>query len=163
MEISNLEREPIFDTVTDFFDNMDWEFETIETDLEEHEAGLRAKHTGENGETKCVALVNEASRLFIFYVYCPLDIPEEKVGEIATFITMANYDMHIGNFELDVSDGETRFKTSIDFDQSDAPLTMIRTAISIALAMMDEYLPGIQHVLSGEMNPDQAIDFIEND
>jgi hypothetical protein len=29
---------------------------------------------------------------------------------------MANYDMIIGNFELDLRDGEVRYKTSIDFE-----------------------------------------------
>jgi hypothetical protein len=79
---------------------------------------------------------------------------------IAEFLTRANYGMTIGNFELDYTDGEIRYKTSIDVTNDHLSSALIQTLVYTNVAMMDEYLPGIKAVLAGEQ-PEAAIAMIE--
>jgi hypothetical protein len=79
---------------------------------------------------------------------------------IAEFLTRANYGMTIGNFELDYTDGEIRYKTSIDVTNAQLSSALIKTLVYTNVAMMDEYLPGIQVVLAGA-TPIAAIQAIE--
>jgi hypothetical protein len=81
-------------------------------------------------------------------------------GAIAEFLTRANYGMTIGNFELDYTDGEIRYKTSIDVTNDQLSPALIQTLVYINVAMMDEYLPGIQAVIDGA-TPIAAIQAIE--
>ena len=47
------------------------------------------------------------------YYSAPITVPEEKRTAISEFITRANYGLTNGNFEMDFSDGELRYKTTI--------------------------------------------------
>ncbi|HNF97997.1 MAG TPA: YbjN domain-containing protein, partial [Pseudomonadota bacterium] len=72
-----------------------------------------------------------------------------------------NYGMVIGNFEMDYSDGEVRFKTSIDVEDAELSESMVRSATYWAVVMMDRYLPGLLKVIGGSTPPAEAIDEIE--
>ena len=69
--------------------------------------------------------------------------------------------MTLGNFELDYTDGEIRYKTSIDVTNAQLSSALIQTLVYTNLAMMDEYLPGIQAILDGA-TPIAAIQSIES-
>jgi hypothetical protein len=68
--------------------------------------------------------------------------------------------MTIGNFELDYTDGEIRYKTSIDVTGDRLTAALIQRLVYINVTMMDEYLPGIQAVLAGQ-TPEAALQPIE--
>jgi hypothetical protein len=68
--------------------------------------------------------------------------------------------MTIGNLELDYTDGEIRYKTSINVTADQLSSALIKTLVYTNVTMMDEYLPGIQVVLAGQ-TPEAAIQAIE--
>ena len=67
----------------------------------------------------------------------------------------------VGNFELDFSDGEVRYKSSIDFEGEPLTPGLIKHAIYPAVQTMDRYLPGLMSVTYGSKSPSQAISEIE--
>jgi hypothetical protein len=69
--------------------------------------------------------------------------------------------MTIGNFELDYTDGEIRYKTSIDVTNAQLSSALIKTLVYTNVAMMDEYLPGILAVIEGRATSEDAIRLIE--
>ena len=73
------------------------------------------------------------------------------------FLTRANYGMMIGNFEMDFTDGEIRYKTSIDVEGDKLSSALIKRLVYANVMMMDEYLPGIVSVTEGDMEPKDAI------
>ena len=77
------------------------------------------------------------------------------------FLHRANYGLHMGNFEFDGSDGEIRFKTSIDADGAVLNTVLSRNAIYMNCLMMDRYLPGILGLIYGEMTAVEAIDKVD--
>lgn len=155
----------LFDNVTAFFEQEDWPFvQIVET------TSLRLTFRGDNGQWNCYAKVNPDQQTLLFYSICPIAIPEEKQNgalgypcraRIAEFITRANYGMVIGNFELDYSDGEIRYKTSVDVEGSVLNSALIKQLVYTNVLTMDQYLPGILAVIEEEVEPVVALGRVE--
>jgi hypothetical protein len=80
---------------------------------------------------------------------------------MAEFITRANYGMRIGNFEMDFSDGELRYKSSIDVEDDRLSSPLVKHMIYPNVLMMDKYLPGIMAIIYAGKSPQQAVEEIE--
>jgi hypothetical protein len=145
----------IYSALIDFFTQDDWTFSKIPGEL-----ALQIPYQGQNATWNCYAKAREEQQQFIFYSISPIAAPEDKRMAIAHFLTLANYGTLIGNFELDFNDGEIRYKTSIDVEGDRLTPALIKRLVYTNVAMMDEYLPGIEAVLAGE-KPEQAIRLVE--
>jgi hypothetical protein len=84
------------------------------------------------------AIVVESQR-FVFYLNLGLAALPEQRDTIARFITRANWGLTIGNFEMDYQDGHIRFKTSVDFEDSELNEALIRNSILSAMTAMEAY------------------------
>lgn len=78
---------------------------------------------------------------------------------VAEYLTRANYGLPLGNFEMDFSDGEVRFKTSLDVEGEEYMLTpaMIKSLVYSNVLTMDRYLAGMMAVIYGDASPEQEI------
>ena len=146
----------VYDAMVRFFREDDWKFEQFEG-----KPILRMGFSGDNGKWTCVARAIEDAQQFIFYSIAPINVPEEKRVEMAEFITRANYGMRIGNFEMDFSDGELRYKSSIDVEDDCLSAPLIKHMVYPNVMMMDKYLPGIMGILYAGKSPQQAVEEIE--
>jgi hypothetical protein len=153
---ANSSSDTLLSQIITFFTTDDWSFTKLQG-----EPALRLAFQGENGEWACYARAREEQQQFIFYSICPIAAPEDKRGAIAEFLTRANYGMTIGNFELDYADGEIRYKTSIDVTNDQLSPALIQTLVYTNVAMMDEYLPGIQAIIEDGMGAEAAITLVE--
>jgi hypothetical protein len=154
----------IFDTMSAYFAEHGWTTTRIGDSL-----GLSMTVQGDNGQWACIAQADEERRLFLFYSAAPVDVPAEKRLAVAEFITRANYNTLVGNFELDFEDGDLRYKTSCSVEGGDASawangllMAQIARLVSINVFMMDQYLPGLTAVLTGEA-PRDAIAHVEEE
>jgi len=139
-----------------FLTEDDWSFTRINNSV------VRLSFSGDNGTWTCFARVYEDNEQLIFYSLSPIEASKNKRSEIAELLTRANYGMIIGNFEMDYSDGEIRYKTSIDVEGSQLDNALIKRLLYTNLLMMDKYLPAIEAVINGEQTPEEAIDRVEN-
>lgn len=146
----------LFDAINKFFTAEEWYFMQLGS-----QPILQMGYQGKNGRWTCYAQVNEEQCIFIFYSVVPVNIPEEKRVIIAEFITRANYGMKIGNFEMDYSDGEMRYKTSMDVENSGLTSALISNMVNANLWTLDRYLPGLLSVTYGEVTAEEAIKKIE--
>src|SRR5690349_1693037 len=123
------------ETLTKFMTEEKWQFE------EAPELGaLRAGYQGKSGRYICFARWNVNNDLFTFYAVPQVAIEKEKYGEAMEFITRANFGLPVGNFELDLEDGELRFRTGIDAEGSNLDVPMVRQTVLHALTALDRYL-----------------------
>jgi hypothetical protein len=122
---------------------------------------FRTFFSGKNGDFRCFAQILVNLEQFLFYAVAAVRAPEEDRSAVAEFLTRANYGMRIGNFELDYSDGEVRYKTSLDFEGETLSHSLIRHAIYPAVLTMDAYVPGLMSVVYGGRTPFEAIEEIE--
>ena len=122
----------------------------------------RMGFAGNNGDTTCYAQVLVDLEIFLFYVQWPVKVPEDARLAAAEYLTRANYGLRIGNFEMDFSDGEVRYKSSLDFEGATLTPDLIKHAIYPAVQTMDRYLPGLMAVMYGGKPAAEAIDEIES-
>lgn len=146
----------IFQTIVQFFEEDGWSFARLE-----EQPILQMGFQGENGSWLCTAEARQEYEQFVFYSVCPVQAPEEKRLILAEFLTAVNYGLVIGNFEMDLDDGEVRYKTSLDVGGDELSEALVKNAVYMNILMMDRYLPGILAVLYGGVSPAEAIAQIE--
>jgi hypothetical protein len=117
--------------------------------------------SGENGHWPCYAQAREAQGQIVVYSICPLRVPPSQRPLMAEFITRANYGLVVGNFEMDYEDGEVRYKTSLDVEDSEATTELLRHIVYANVTALDRYLPGIIAVLAGSQSPEEAANAID--
>lgn len=147
----------IFAAIINFFTEDDWAYTKIQG-----EPTLRLAFQGKNGKWTCYAKAREQQQQFVFYSICPINTPENTRLTMAEFITRANSGMIIGNFELNFTYGEIRYKTSIDVEGDSLSFALIKQMVYANVMMMDQYLPGIMSVIDGDVSPEKAIAQIES-
>jgi len=88
-------------------------------------------------------------------------VAEETRVAVAEYITRANFGLRIGNLELDLDDGEVRYKSSVDFEGGELTRWLMRNAIYSAVQTMDRYLGGLLSVMYGGKSALEAVREIE--
>jgi hypothetical protein len=148
----------LFDVVMRYFVDKGWP-----VDQHKELPILRLEYEGDNGRWFCYARVREEANQLVFLSVLSEKIPEEKRLVIAEYLTRANFGLDIGNFEMDFSDGEVRYKTSIDVTHDRLTHGLIDPLVKASLVAMDDYLPGIKSVIAGEATPHEAIEKVHED
>lgn len=151
----------IFDGIRSFL-RTHFEAEDLERDGEDDMISFRLEDEGGN-EWGCLALADEQSEQAIFYSVVLETTPPEHRLEVMKFVTLANYGMQVGNFELDLEDGEVRFKTSVDVENIDLAEGLLRNMVELNILMMGLYYDGLLAVMRGGMSAEEAIAEVEDE
>lgn len=146
----------ILDTVVQFFKEDNWKYQQLEG-----RPALKLGFQGDNGSWNCYAQAREEPEQFMFYSILDTNVPPDKRAAVAEFLTRANYGLYIGNFEMDYSDGEVRYKTSIIVKGDRLTPALVKNLVYLNVLMMDKYFPGIMSVVYGGVSPADAIAKIE--
>jgi hypothetical protein len=124
-------------------------------------SGLSLSIHGKHAVYAIFFFANEDSRVLRSYVRCPFLVPDEQRGPMAEALTRANYGLPLGNFEMDYSDGEVRFKTSVDVEGGRLVPLMVRNMLGASLAVCDRYHPAFMRVMHAGDEPADAIERVE--
>ena len=117
---------------------------------------------GEEATFRCIVQVDAEQGHIFFYSALESYVPSHRRDDVALFLTRANYGMRVGNFEMDLDDGEIRFKTNLVLtEEEDFPQEVLGRMIYLNLAMMNRYYPGVMRVSYADTSPEQAIAEIE--
>ena len=146
----------IYDAMVGFFRDDSWKFAQLEG-----QPSLLMTVTGKNANFICYAKAREEQEQFIFYSVYPVKAPVEKRFLVAEYIARANYGLVIGNLELDMSDGEVRYKTSIDVEGAQLTSSLIRQLVYTNLSTADRYYPGFASLVYANISPEQAVAQVE--
>ena len=152
----SITKKKIFPTMLAFFESHEWSYQIVE-----EQSLIRLMFNGNNGKWVCYADAKEEAEQFIFYSLLSFKVPEDKRQLIAEFITRVNYGLLIGNFELDFSDGEIRYKTSIDGEGTHIDTFLIKRLVYANVLTTDKYIPGFMKVIYSKFSPAEVIDEIE--
>ena len=115
----------------------------------------------ENGKLNMFIHSHEdAHRIFVYTRPQDLLIPINRIPALAEFLSRANYGLPLGNFEIDMNDGEINFKNSLDVTDGQLTIKMVQTLIVFSLECLNRYLPGIREVVNGA-EPKIAIETID--
>lgn len=103
-----------------------------------------------------------APRQAIVYSVSSVNVPEDRRAEVAEYLTRANYGMVVGNFEMDYSDGEVRYKTVHDIGEGELDPRALRPLFGENLRTFDRYFPGLMALLYGGLSAEAAVTKVES-
>ena len=142
----------LLDTIVAYFARDKWEFETVP-----NQPMLQMSFVSNFNAWSCVAQALEPEQQFVFYSLAPIEVTRPKLWLCAEYLMRANYNLVLGNFELDMDDGTVRFKTSIDVEGDRLSYELFRPVVYSNVAMMERYLPGLKAIILEDMSPKSAL------
>ena len=120
---------------------------------------------GVNINLHSVIYVDEEQESFLCNTHINLKIPYAKRTQVCEFINRVNYEMVNGNFEMDMEDGEIRYRTSLDVSNAEVSKEQIMNLIWHGAQSFDTFYPGLMDLLYENSTPEQAVNLClaEND
>ena len=154
-----METEEIIDAVRDYLDADDWHYE-YDAERNVIRAGVELKRKLKNARM----IIRFRKTDYNVYMISPVSADAENLGEVLRFAAMANYGLANGNFEVDVEDGEIRYKSYVDCDGLEKlPKELFDDGINACWAMMDRYGNGFAALAMGFSDADTEIKKAEGD
>lgn len=101
---------------------------------------------------------------YLVYGISPLgaDNSDDKMmASMAEFICRANYGLNNGNFELDMRDGEIRYKIYVDCRNITPSPEIVKRSIQYPAAMFERYGEGIVDIIFGNRTAKEAVEECE--
>ena len=136
-------------TLIRYLEREDWSF-------------LRREHvilshlTSRNGSFRLIVDVRQEldpdQRILLVYVTAPVKVPPEKRLAVVEYTTRANWVAVVGNFEMDFSDGEIRYKGCLDYADGEVTLSMLARLFQRCVSTMDRFFPGLMRILYGNVD-----------
>ncbi|MGO2277627.1 MULTISPECIES: hypothetical protein [unclassified Psychrobacter] len=136
-EPQNQSHTPIVDCLKQYFNDKQWHYThyrpKTNDSQQSHHLSLKMRHK----QINCSYLfrVQEKNKLLAVYGILPFLIPESHQSAAMLLITQINYDMLIGNLEMDVNDGEIRYKNAIDVEAVGIDNEIIEHLLQSVVAM----------------------------
>src|SRR4051794_6484619 len=121
-------------------------------DVDEHpdQGWVATDGFGQHGSWLLVGQAYEDRGQAAVYSVLPEHVPAERRTAVALLLARVNYGLVLGNLEMDLEDGEVRFKASIDFGGSEPTDGLLRPVVATALLQFDRWLPALRAVIGGE-------------
>ena len=141
-----MDQEQIVDALRDWLDGDDWHYEY---DAEHHliKAGINLDCKLRSAR---IFIPIRADGSYIVNIYSPIKGDPASLDELVKYVAMANYGLANGNFDIDVSDGEVRYKTYVNCkDLETLPAQIIKDSIYVGWCMMDRYGTGLAALAMG--------------
>ena len=133
----------------------DWPFQT-----QADGRTLQFEFRGRTTTWPCFVRLHD-DQIVIVYSQLPTRVPPERRAAIAELITRLNYALPLGNLELDLTDGEVRFRASIDSAGVELDPSLIRNLLHANVTVTDRCLPAIEAVAAGRSEPAAAVALAE--
>lgn len=128
---------------------------TIVYDQDEERGMFRMLFEGKHGDLR-VTMIIEESILQVF-THPANKIPETHRQLITEAITRANYGLKLGNFEMDLDDGELRYQSAMPLGEEFPEDDVIDHILYVGGAMIDRYLPAFLSIVYGNEDVRLAI------
>ena len=88
----------------------------------------------------------------------PDPIPEDRRVDAAVAVAIANYGIINGCFDLDMTDGEIRFRLTQCYKGLEPGEDLIDFALGVTVFTTDKYIGMFHKLGSGKMSPEQFMD-----
>ncbi len=100
------------------------------------------------------------SEQLVVHAVAPLTVPPDRRAAAAEYVLRATWGLYVGSLDLDLDTGQVYARCGLDFEGEPLSPRMIRNALTIAVRIMETYLPGLTRVVNGAV-PLEAIRAVE--
>ncbi len=147
--------EEIVDVIKGFLVEDDWHF-----DFDEERGVFKFGVSIESKLKHLRYFIPVREDAYTVYAVSPIEADSDDdsvMKEMADFICRANYGLRNGNFELDMTDGEVRYKCFVDCDGITPSEEIVKGSIIIPSVMFDRYAPGMLDIMFKGSKAEEAI------
>ncbi len=95
------------------------------------------------------------------YALLPIHVPQDKLDMACRYVARANYGMRNGNLELDLNDGEVRYKTYLYAKDRVPAQDEVERYVDICFLTLDRYAEGLMKILYADLDDQEAIKVVE--
>jgi len=139
------------EALTRFLDDQNWRYETMD------ESAIRGTTSHECGRWTWFASAEPENDFLQCQGIVPMNVPSEKRALAAEYLARANWGLRIGHFNMDWSDGEVRFQTTLVLESDREPVaSQLEHLVFGNRWMVGHYLPGLMAVIYGKVSPKKA-------
>jgi len=140
--------------ITEYLRQDDWRF-----DVDEERQVIRTGFRGRNGSYRLIVNLQKERDALLFSAPGYLTVPEEhdNKDEVLSAMMAINYQLLLGNFERDISDGEIRFRLAVPLEDNDFTYEQFQRCLFTLAYTIDKYYPIFQRMLWAGLTAEQAL------
>lgn len=117
----------------------------------EYDEGVRSSYgfhsPNEHAEYRMFLDCNEKTEIVTAFAYAPFEVPDNRREEVGELFVRLNRQILMGNFDLDFSDGEVRFRAGMDVEGGELTSKMIDNLIGACLWCWEQHYETIMAVV----------------
>lgn len=118
---------------------------------------------GESGIIQLIIDIKDDNERVVVYSFCGSNCPKKKQKDMLKLLNYINYQIFLGNFEMDQEDGEIRFRTSTYFDNIKPTVGFVESLVFPNIYAMDKNLSSIMGLIHGGLSIGEAIKSVDED
>ena len=108
-------------------------------------------------EYRCYVEVYEDRPGIMVFHYAPFKVPQVKRSAVTEVLVRVNYALANGAIDMDMQDGEIRYKAGVDVRDGVISARMINDMVDSGTSVLNQYLPAIAAVIYAGLTPEQAL------
>ncbi len=143
---------PLFQAMRGFFEAKSWPVQSIAED-----SILVMPYSGQHGRFRIIGITDEENTRVSILAGLPLRCPAERLPAMCAFIARANLGMMHGCFDLDLDDGELRFRVGADIADQELSYAFTQSMVLYSITTVERFWPSIEAVVQDRMDPVQAM------
>lgn len=145
-------QEQLWGHVVEYLNSKNWKYETTKQNgIITLGMNLKSKLSSCRG----IIIVSETEIQAI--TACPVKASPDVYGSVVEFLTRANYDLRIGKFEFDYSDGEIRYQCCLPCNETVPSFEDVQRCVTMGFLMFNKYGDGLVKTLMGYGDPEADI------
>lgn len=148
----------IKEAIEQYLTNDEWNYE-----FDEEREIIRCGINLRNRLKECRIIVDIDETKYLSIALISLNCDEEHRVELSKLLTMINYGLLIGNFEMDFSDGEVRYKIATNCKDCIPSQSIIEDSMMIPAVMFEQFGDAILDVMFGYKTAEEAYASTEDD
>ena len=103
----------------------------------------------------------EGNGVLLLISHIPIFAPMYRRAEICEALTRANYGLWMGAFEMDLNDGEIRFRIALPVEDAEPTDSQLRRLVRFSLGVIGEYGQALIDVACTDTEPAMAVERAE--
>ncbi|TGE31139.1 YbjN domain-containing protein [Desulfosporosinus sp. Sb-LF] len=131
-----------------------WDF-----DFDNKNEIIKLDINGVNTNFHAFLLVDEEQESLLCNTHIDQKIPHSKRLEVCDFMSRVNYELANGNFEMDMDNGEIRYRTFLDLADAVPSKDQVLNILWNGVLGFDTFYPGLMKLVYGNCSAEEAASF----
>ena len=135
-----------------------WEF-----DFDDKNGIIKLDIRGISTNFHAFLLIDEEQESLLCNTHINQRIPYSKRLEVCDFMSRINYELVNGNFEMDLDNGEIRYRTFLDLADAEPSQDQVLNIVWNGVLGFDTYYPGLMKLVYGNLSAEEAAAYCTED